>query len=256
MRFIDTHTHIYDAEAYAEDMDQAINRAVAAGVTRMVLPDIASESRSGMFSLADKFPENLFPCLGLHPTDVDDNWEKEWAELEKELGRKIYGIGETGLDLYWSKEWFEQQKEVFRRHLRLGLELDLPVIVHNREATLQTIDIIREFKGKDIRGVMHAYTGSIETVREILNYGDWYFGIGGVVTFKKASIGETVKDIPLERIILETDSPYLTPVPHRGQRNESAYIPYIAKKIAEAKNISIEEVAKVTTENAERLFRI
>lgn len=256
MRFIDTHTHIYDAEAYSEDMEQAVNRAVDAGVTRMVLPDIAGKSRRGMFSLAEKFPENLFPCLGLHPTDVDSDWEKEWAELEKELGRKIYGIGETGLDLYWSKEWFEQQKEVFRRHLRLGIELDLPVIVHNREATLQTIDIIREFKGKDIRGVMHAYTGSIETVREILKYGDWYFGIGGVVTFKKASIGETVKDIPLERIILETDSPYLTPVPHRGQRNESAYIPHIAEKIAEAKNISLEEVARVTTENAERLFRI
>lgn len=256
MRFIDTHTHIYDAEAYADDMDLAVQRAVDAGVTRMVLPDIASESRQGMFSLADRFPGVLFPCLGLHPTDVKENWEREWEELEKNLGRNIYGIGETGLDLYWSKDWIEEQKEVFRKHISLGVKLDLPVIVHNREATLQTLEIIREFEGKGVRGVMHAYTGSIETTREIMKYGDWYFGIGGVVTFKKASIGETVKDIPLDRIILETDSPYLTPVPYRGKRNESAYIPYIAQKIADAKGISLEEVARTTTENAERLFRI
>jgi TatD DNase family protein len=255
MRYIDTHTHLYD-EAFKEDVSETVGRAIEAGVTKMVLPDIAQESRDAMFNLADQFPGNLFPCLGLHPTDVKENWEQEWEMMMGYKDRKYWAIGETGLDLYWCKDFFEQQKEAFRRQIDLSIVKDLPVIVHSREATLPILQILQEYRSKDVRGVLHAFSGSLETFHESQKHGDWYVGIGGVVTFKKASIAQTVKDIPLDRIILETDSPYLTPSPHRGTRNESSYIPLICSKIAEVKNISIEEVAEVTTRNAEKLFGI
>lgn len=255
MEFIDTHTHLYD-EAFEGDYDAVVDRAVAAGISKMILPDIASSSRQDMFDLADRHPGVLYPCLGLHPEDVQDDWEAAWAELSNWQGRKIWAIGETGLDFYWSKDHIIEQEEVFRRHIRLALETELPLIIHVREATGAVLKILEEFKSEKLKGSMHAFTGSIETFREISKTGDWYFGIGGVVTFKKAGIADTVKDIPLERIILETDSPYLTPVPYRGKRNESAYIPYIAQKIADVKGISVEEVAQVTTANAKTLFNI
>lgn len=255
MRYIDTHTHLYD-DAFKEDVDAVVSKAIEAGVTKMILPDIAQENRDAMFNLGKKFPENLFPCLGLHPTDIKEDWEKEWELMMEYKDRKYWAIGETGLDLYWCKDFFEQQKEAFRRQLDLSIEKDLPVIIHSREATLPILQVLEEYRKKDVRGVLHAFSGSLETFKESQKNGEWYVGIGGVVTFKKASIAQTIKDIPIERIILETDSPYLTPSPHRGTRNESSYIPLICNKIAEIKNISIQEVAEVTTRNAEKLFGI
>ena len=255
MRLIDTHSHLYD-EAFTDEEDAAVERAMAAGVGRIILPDIDSHSREAMFSLSDRHPGVMFPCLGLHPTSVDTSGESEMEKMQAFSSRKITAIGEIGIDCYWSKEFLEQQKEAFRRQLIMAHEMDLPVIIHSREATAIILEILRECRHLDIRGVFHAYSGSVETFREIEKLGDWYVGIGGVVTFKKASIAETVTHIPLNRILLETDSPYLTPVPFRGKRNESAYIPHIAARLAELMGTDVETMAGQTTENAEKLFGI
>lgn len=255
MAFIDTHSHLYD-EAFAADEDLAVRRALDAGVTRLIFPDIDSQTRGHMFSFADRHPGVVFPCLGLHPTSVQAGWESEMTALERFRDRSIWAVGEIGIDCYWSKEFLSQQVEAFRLQLEMAAKLDLPVIIHSRESTELIINILKEMKSLGLRGVFHAYSGSVETYREIRRLGDWYVGIGGVLTYRKASIAETVKEIPLERILLETDSPYLTPVPFRGKRNESSYIPFIAEKLALQKGCDIAEVETVTTENAQKLFKI
>lgn len=253
--FTDTHTHLYD-EAFKGEEDQAVSRAVEAGVRKMVFPDIDSKSRDEMFALADRHPGTVFPCLGLHPTSVDADWRSEIEKMEQHLDRKIFAIGETGMDCYWSKEFVEEQKEALEYQILLAHRLDLPVIIHSREATGLIFEVLEKCRHLEMRGVFHAFSGSIETFNRLQKYGKWFVGIGGVVTYKKASIAETLKEIPLEYILLETDSPYLTPVPRRGTRNESSYIPFIAEKIAGIKGTDIEEVAAITTENARELFKI
>lgn len=255
MQLIDTHSHLYD-EAYAGEENLAVIRSIEAGVDRIIIPDIDSQTREAMFALTDRHPGNLFPCLGVHPTSVNAEWKKEIELLENYSDRKIYAIGEVGIDCYWSKEYIEAQKEVFRIMLNMAHERNLPVIIHSRDAGDIILTILKEHRHLNLRGVFHAFSGSIETYREIQKLGDWYVGIGGVLTFKKASIAETIKNIPLEKILLETDAPYLTPAPHRGKRNESSYIPLIATKLAELQGIGIEQVAEQTTANAEKLFAI
>ena len=255
MVFYDTHSHIYD-EAFAGEEDLAIRRAVEAGVSKIIFPDIDSQTRAHMFSVAERHPGVVFPCLGLHPTSVDAGWKEEMERMEEYMSARIHAIGEIGIDCYWSKEFLKEQEEVFRLQLELAHRTGLPVIIHSRESTELIMNILKDCRHLELRGVFHAYSGSIETFRELQKLGDWYVGIGGVLTYKKASIAETVKEIPLERILLETDSPYLTPVPHRGKRNESSYIPVIASRLAELTGRSIEEIAAQTTENAIKLFRI
>ena len=255
MDFIDTHSHLYD-EAFAEDEDLAVERAKEAGVTKIIFPDIDSASRTEMFTMADRHPGVIFPTLGLHPTSVGADWEKELSALEDHLDRKIWAIGEIGMDCYWSKEFIKEQQTVLKLQLELADKLSLPVIIHSRDSTELIISVLKECRHLNLKGVFHAFSGSVETFRELRKLGDWYIGIGGVLTYKKASIAETVKEIPLDRILLETDSPYLTPVPYRGKRNESSYIPHIAAKLAEQTGKPIEEVAATTTENARTLFGI
>ena len=255
MTFTDTHTHLYD-EAFAGEEDIAIARAIEAGVTKMVLPDIDSQTRQAMFDLASRHEGTLFPCAGLHPTSVGAGWQEEMLHMEKFLDRKIWAIGEIGMDCYWSKEFLKEQEEALRIQLEMAAKMSLPVIIHSRESTELIINILKDCSHLGVRGVFHAFSGSIETFRELQKTGDWYVGIGGVLTYKKASIAETVKHIPLERILLETDSPYLTPVPFRGKRNESGYVPHIAAKLSELQEIGIEEIACTTTENAHKLFGI
>lgn len=255
MVFTDTHTHLYD-EAFAGEEDLAVERAVAAGVTRMILPDIDSQTRLEMFSLADRHEDVLFPCLGLHPTSVDARWQEEMMLMERHLERKIWAVGEIGMDCYWSREFVKEQEEVFRTQLEMAARLRLPVIIHSRESTELILNVLKDCRHLGLRGVFHAFSGSIETFRELQRLGDWYVGIGGVLTYKKASIAETVREIPMERILLETDSPYLTPVPFRGKRNESAYIPHIASRLAELTGRTVEETAEITTDNAQKLFGI
>ena len=255
MVFTDTHTHLYD-EAFAGEEDLAVERAVAEGVTRMILPDIDSQTRLEMFSLADRHEGVLFPCLGLHPTSVDARWQEEMMLMERHLERKIWAVGEIGMDCYWSREFVKEQEEVFRTQLEMAARLRLPVIIHSRESTELILNVLKDCRHLGLRGVFHAFSGSIETFRELQRLGDWYVGIGGVLTYKKASIAETVREIPMERILLETDSPYLTPVPFRGKRNESAYIPHIASRLAELTGRTVEETAEITTDNAQKLFGI
>ena len=255
MEFIDTHAHLYD-EAFLDDGDGSIARAKEAGVTKIIFPDIDSASRAAMFAMADRHAGTVFPALGLHPTSIGAEWEKEIELMEPYMDRSICAIGEIGMDCYWSKEFIKEQEATLKLQLEMADRLNLPAIIHSRDSTELIINVLKECRHLNLRGVFHAFSGSAETFRELQKLGDWYIGIGGVLTYKKASIAETVRSIPLERILLETDSPYLTPVPFRGKRNESSYVPYIAAKLSEQTGKSIEEVASVTTENAKRLFGI
>lgn len=253
MEFIDTHAHLYD-EAFSAEEDSAIARSLEAGVGKIIFPDIDSQTREHMFEIAGRHGGTVFPCLGLHPTSIDASWEKEMERLHDHLSRKIWAIGEIGMDCYWSKEFIKEQETAFRMQLELADRLSLPVIIHSRESTELIMNILKDCRNLNLRGVFHAYSGSAETFAELQKLGDWYIGIGGVLTYKKASIAETVKKIPLERILLETDSPYLTPVPHRGKRNESSFIPLIAARLSEQTGIPLEDIARTTTDNASKLF--
>lgn len=255
MEFIDTHAHLYD-EAFLDDGDCSITRAKEAGVTKIIFPDIDSTSRETMFAMADRHAGTVFPTLGLHPTSIGADWEKEFGLMEPYMDRSICAIGEIGMDCYWSKEFIKEQEAALKIQLELADRLNLPVIIHSRDSTELIINVLKDCRHLNPRGVFHAYSGSAETFRELQRLGDWYIGIGGVLTYKKASIAETVRNIPLERILLETDSPYLTPVPFRGKRNESSYVPYIAAKLSEQTGKPMEEIAATTTENAKRLFGI
>ena len=255
MRFIDTHTPIYD-EAFVGEEEAVIRRAADAGVDLLLQPDVDSKERKLMFDLVEKHPDRLKAMLGLYPGSVDEGWRDEFDKMLEYKDRDIVAIGEIGLDYHYGAEFAEEQKEAFRLQLELAASMDLPVNIHLREATDDFFSIMDDCRHLGLRGNLHAFSGSYETFQRVLRYGEWYVGIGGVVTFKKASLAEAVKKIPLDRILLETDSPYLTPVPYRGTRNESMYIPVIASKVAELKNISVEKVAETTTTNAIRLFNI
>ena len=255
MQFIDTHTHIYD-EAFTGEEDEIILRAKEAGVTVMLQPDVDSRERDAMFTLVDRHPGELYAMLGLYPGSVDKGWRDEIDAMLRYRDRKVVALGEIGLDYHYGAEFAAEQREAFRVQLELAAQMDLPVNIHLREATEDFFRILDDCRGLRLRGSLHAFSGSFETFQRVQKYGEWYVGIGGVVTFKKASLAETVRRIPLERIILETDSPYLTPTPYRGRRNESAYIPLIAEKIAGLKGIDVSEVAEVTTASARRLFNI
>ena len=255
MEFIDTHTHNYD-EAYAGCEDEVIGRAVAAGVTKLLQADVDSKEREAMFRLCERHPGVLHPMLGLYPGSVQADWKEEIDAMLPYRSRGVVAVGEIGLDYHYCEDTRELQKEAFRTQMELAAQWDLPVNIHLRDATEDFLTIIRDCAHLGLRGNLHAFSGSLETFRQLERYGDWYVGIGGVVTFKNSGIGRQIADFPLDRILLETDSPYLTPTPHRGERNESSYIPLIAAFIAERKGISIGEVAAQTTQNAKKIFGI
>ena len=253
--FIDTHVHFYD-KAFDTDADATIRRAQACGVIKMLMPDVDKAERGLLFSMCEKYPGTLYPMIGLYPGSVDENWEAEIEDMLLYKDKNIVAIGEIGLDYHYSTKESELQKIALKKQFELASSLGLPVNIHLRDATEDFFKVLDECKGLGLRGNLHAFGGSYETFLRLQKYGEWYVGIGGVVTFHNSRLAESVKKIPIERILLETDSPYLTPVPYRGKRNESSYIPIIAKKIAELKSISIEEVAEITTLNAKQLFSI
>lgn len=254
--YVDTHTHAYD-EAFAGCEDEVVARGVAAGVTVQLQADVDSRERERLFALVERHPGVLRPMLGLYPGSVDRDWRSEIDALQAWRSRGPVAVGEIGLDYHYGTEFREEQKEAFRVQLELAAAWDLPVNIHLRDATEDFFAILQDCRHLHLRGNLHAFSGSAETFDRLQRLGgDWYVGIGGVLTFKKASLAETVKRIPLERILLETDAPYLTPTPHRGERNESAYIPLIAAFLARQKGVSVEEVAAVTTANAQRLFAL
>jgi len=253
--YIDTHAHYCD-EAYSDDADLVIARARQAGVVKIIHPDVDARERDAMFALCAKYPGFMFPMLGLYPGSVTEDWEDDVALLESYAGRDIVAIGEIGLDYHYSPDSASLQKKALRAQFELASRLDLPVNIHLRDATEDFISVLREVRHLGLRGNLHAFSLSAETYRQISRLGDWYVGIGGVVTFKNAKVALSLKEIPLDRIVLETDAPYLTPVPMRGRRNESSYLPLIAEKIASIKGIGVEEVAAATTSTAEKLFKI
>lgn len=255
MEFVDTHNHICD-EAFSGEEDSVIGRALSAGVTKMLQADIDSSERPAMYAAVERHPGVLFPMLGLYPGSVGANWKDEIDRMLSYKGRGAVALGEIGLDYHEGRKFEAQQREAFRLQLELAAQMDLPVNVHLRDATEDFLKIVEDCAHLGLRGNLHAFGGSWETFCRVQKSGDWYVGIGGIVTFKNSKLPETVGKIPLDRILLETDAPYLAPTPFRGTRNESSMIPLIAGKIAEIKGISIGEVASATTANAKKLFGI
>ncbi len=255
MTFVDTHCHLYD-EAFDADRQQAVQRALKAGVTTMLLPDIDSTSTERLDTLYNLYPNHFRRMAGLHPTSVKEDFEQELSHVRKRLEtERFVAVGEIGMDLYWDRTYEEQQREVLRRQMLWAEEYDLPVALHIRKAHNDVFGLLRDLNRSTYRGVMHCFGGSLQEAQRAVEMG-FMLGIGGVVTFKNATMAEVAKAMPLDRLLLETDAPYLSPVPHRGERNESSYIPLIASRIAELRGISVDEVAEQTTANASLLFRL
>ena len=250
---IDTHCHLY-LEEFKTDITDVIKRAEAEGVNKFYLPAIDSAETENIFLLEKKFPGKCFAMMGLHPCSVKANYLIEISLVEEWLSkRKFAAVGEIGLDFYWDKTFIEQQFEAFRIQIGLSLQYNLPIVIHTRNAMQETIDVVKGFVPKGVRGIFHCFGGSYQNAKEIIDAG-FYLGIGGVLTYKKSGLAEVLEKIDLQHIVLETDSPYLTPVPFRGKRNESSYLKFVAAKLAQIKNVPVEEVAAITTANAEKIF--
>lgn len=255
MPLIDSHTHLY-AKEFEGDIDVLLKTAIEAGITKFMMPNIDSEWMDAMLALADKYPENCFPMMGLHPCSVKGNYKDELKIAERLLGeRKFYGIGEMGIDLYWDKNFIKEQDATFEIQCKWAAELNLPVVIHSREATDHAIQLLRKLSLPGLKGVFHCFTGTTAQAKEIIDLG-FLLGIGGVATYKNGGLDKVLPDISLDHIILETDAPYLSPVPHRGKRNEPVYLKVIAERVASIYNKPLEEVASTTTENAKRLFNL
>ncbi len=255
MKIIDTHTHLY-LDDFKDDIDKVMLNAFNDGVEEFYLPAIDSSETEAMLLLESKYPGKCFAMIGLHPCSVKENYKRELMYVHEWLQkRQFIAIGEVGLDFYWDKTFTDQQYESFHQQIEWALQYDLPLVIHTRDAMQQTIDVVKKYTDKGLHGIFHCFSGNYQNALDIVNAG-FLLGIGGIVTYKNAGIAEVVKEIDLTNIVLETDSPYLTPVPFRGKRNESGYIKYIVRKIAEIKNISFEEVAAITTTNAEKIFSV
>lgn len=253
--FIDTHAHLYHQQ-FAGDREAMLRRALDAGVKKLFLPNVDHDSIADMDALAAAYPDSCFAMMGLHPCSVVENNDTAMEEVERLLRTGRYcAVGEIGIDLYWDKTWIGQQQEVFRQHVRWAKELDLPIAIHCRNSFPETIAIVEAENTDELRGVFHCFTGSAEEARRIIALGGFVLGIGGVVTYPKGGLFETMQAVGPDHCVLETDAPYLAPVPYRGKRNESSYIPHIAEKLALATGRSVAEIASITTANAERLFR-
>jgi len=253
--YIDTHSHLYLPE-FDADREVTVETAIYRGVKRILLPNIDSTSIDPMNRLAEQFPGVCYPMMGLHPTSVKDNYMEELDRVEKELSLRNYcAIGEIGIDLYWDKSHLKQQNIAFSAQLDLALIHGLPVVIHARESFGEILEILNGYRNKGLRGVFHAFTGTAEIALDVISRG-FLLGIGGIITYKKSFLPDVIRETDLSHIILETDSPYLTPVPFRGKRNESSNIPYIAEAIGKIKDITLEEVARITTANACNLFQL
>lgn len=251
--YIDTHTHLYD-EQFDADKEAMIQRALDAGVNGMYMPNCDSTTVAPMMQYAAQWPKNCFPMMGLHPTYVKENYKEELAHVAEWLDKeKFYAVGEIGLDYYWDLTFKEQQIESFGTQIDWALQYNLPIVIHSRESTQDCIDIVRSKQNGKLKGIFHCFSGTLEEAKQVAELG-LYLGIGGSLTYKKSTLPEILKEMPLEHLVLETDAPYLAPVPNRGKRNESSYISIIAQKLADIKEMPIAEIAAITTQNAEKIF--
>lgn len=256
MILTDTHTHLY-SEQFKDDIDEVVQKAIDLGITRFFLPNIDSGYTNALLALAKKYPDNMFRMMGLHPCSVKADYQQELEHVEKMLSEhQVVAIGEIGIDLYWDKTFFKEQQAAFRYQIRLAKANNLPFVIHCRDAFDEIFEILDEENDENMRGIFHCFTGNLEQAQKIINYGGFKLGIGGVVTFKNAGLDKVVEQISLEHLVLETDAPYLAPVPYRGKRNESAYLIEIATKIASLKQVSLEEVASITTKNSIEVFGV
>lgn len=252
---IDTHAHLY-AKAFDKDREEMLERARQQGIEQFLLPNIDQHSIAGMLDLEAAHPGVCFAMMGLHPCSVKENVEEELAIVKKWLDQRDFlAVGEIGIDLYWDKTFVKEQQMAFLRQVEWALELDRPIVIHARDSIDMLIELVQEVQNGQLRGVFHCFTGNVEQARKIMDLG-FYLGIGGVLTFKNAGLDKTLYELPLDRIILETDAPYLSPVPFRGKRNESAYVHQVAAKLALIKELDLKVIAQTTTTNARQLFRL
>ena len=254
---IDTHSHIFEPD-FADDLPEVIARAKEIGVEKIFMPNIDDTSVDAMLGVCRQYPGYCFPMLGFHPTSVDADAMPKVKEMKKRLteGHPYIAIGEVGLDLYWDKTYINEQQMVLEEQIQWALEWELPLVIHCREAFPELFDVLKPYKETKLTGVFHSFTGTVDEAMELLDYSRFMVGINGVVTFKKSTLPETLKMLPLERLVLETDSPYLAPVPFRGKRNESSYVKRVAVKLAELYGVEIGEVERQTTANALKVFKI
>lgn len=251
--FVDSHSHIYSAD-FSLDRDEVITRALEAGVERIVLPNIDSSSIKPLMDLTDTIPGLFFPLVGLHPTSVKEDFRKELQILEYWLGkRKFYGIGEIGIDLFWDKSFLQEQIEAFNTQLSWAKNKNFPVVIHVRESFNEVMEQLKKVHTPELKGVFHSFTGTLEQAEQIIELG-FKIGVNGIITFKNSDLGETIQKIDPRHLLIETDSPWLAPVPHRGRRNECSYVVTIAEKIAQLHNTSLENIAAITSKNAKELF--
>ena len=260
--WIDTHAHLF-SEEFDDDIDLVIERCIQENVRKIILPNIDLPTLHRVKLLSEKYPEICLPTVGLHPCDVKSDFREVLEEIKSWAyqpiifpNKKIYGIGETGLDYHWDISYKNEQQEALRRQIEWAKELELPIILHSRDAEQDCIDIIKEYQGKHLKGVFHCFGGTLEQAKQILGIENFYIGVDGPLTYKKSKLTSIFEEIPLERILLETDSPFLPPALYRGKRNESSYIPIIAQKLAEVKSLNLETIQYQTTKNAEDLFNL
>jgi TatD DNase family protein len=255
MILTDTHTHLY-YETDPEKLSDLMQRSLDNKVCRLFLPNVDSESIPLVFGLSERYPDHCFPMLGLHPCDVKANYKEELDSISKEIAqRKVYAIGEIGIDLYWDKSTLSIQQEAFRTQIDWAKNLGLPIVIHCREAFDEIFEILNELKDDKLRGIFHCFSGTLEQAHKVIGLG-FYLGIGGVLTYKNSGLDKVLQDVSLDHLVLETDSPYLTPVPFRGKPNESSYLVYIAQKLADLKQVSLEEIAELTTRNSRIVFGV
>ena len=262
-KLIDTHCHVYD-QAFREDLPAVIDRARDAGLEYLLLPNINPETLNDLLCVCDTWSDLCKPMIGLHPEDLAEDFCNQLAGLKSILDKdrseggdhRYIGIGETGLDLYWDKTRLKDQIEAFKVQIEWALEYDLPIVIHSRESFRELYDIMTEYRSSGLRGVFHCFSGSADEAQALLEFGGFMFGIGGVLTYKKSTLPQVLPLIPKDRVVLETDCPYLSPVPFRGKRNEPSFIVHTAELMAQVYGVEFEEVASMTTDNARRLFRI
>jgi len=255
MHLTDTHTHLY-SEAFDEDRQAVIQRAIDSGIERFFIPAIDSTYTKAMLALKKANPEHVFLMMGLHPTHVKENYQEELSHVEEMLAEhRFYAVGEIGIDLYWDKTFFEQQREAFRYQIRLAKKYQLPIVIHCRDAFDEIFEVLESEKDDALFGIFHCFTGTFEQAQKAISY-NMKLGIGGVVTFKNGKIDRFLNQIPLKHIVLETDSPYLAPVPYRGKRNESVYLINVLEKLSEVYGLTSQEIAKITTENSKEVFGV
>ena len=255
MIITDTHTHLY-SEAFDEDREAMIKRALDANIERFFIPAIDSSYTEAMFRLEKAYPENVHLMMGLHPTSVKENYKKELQHVETLFKQRTFvAVGEIGIDLYWDKSTLKIQQDAFRQQIQLAKTYKLPIVIHCREAFDEIFDVLDDVNGDDLFGIFHCFTGTLEQAKQAISY-NMKLGIGGVVTFKNGGIDKFINQIDLKHIVLETDSPYLSPTPYRGKRNESSYIINVLNKLSELYNLSPEEIANITTANSVDVFKI